>query len=137
MEQFITGHIKQKNEGCGIAGVRLKACSSLLVKYGISFPPFYAGTINIKLLKLFPTPDYEKVIFISQSEIDSVAPGYAEWWKFIPIKKINDVKIPGYIFRNRQHVHGDDGVELITEDLRNHGFNLSPGQPITLLLEKA
>lgn len=133
MEKILKGYIK--HESCGLAGKRLKECSSVLTKYGISFPPLYAGTINIRLDEPFLTPSWSSVIYIPQKEIDAVAPGYGEWWKFIPVKKINSLPIEGFIYRNRQHVHGDNGAELLTVDLRNNvAFNLVPGAEFNLTL---
>lgn len=135
MGKLLKGHIVGK--GYGVAGLRLKACEQLLAKYGILFPPMYPGTINIKLLEPFPTPNDASVIYISQEEIDKVDPGWQEWWKFIPVGKINNKDIQGYIFRNRQHVHGDDGAELVTIDLRGRSdFDLSPGQQMDLFMQK-
>ena len=96
MERILHGRIKA--EGCRLAGKRLRNCASVLSEYGILFPPLYFGTINIKLDESFPTPEGEDVIFIPQEKIDTIAPGYCEWWKFIPVKKINDLGIGGYIY---------------------------------------
>ena len=135
MERILVGKIKR--EGCGLAGKRLLACRTVLEKYDINFPPFFAGTINIQLDKLFPNPEWSNIIYVSQKEIDSVARGYNEWWKFIPVKRINGLDIRGYIFRNTQHVHGDDGAELVTEDLRNYKeINLSVGARFELVVEE-
>ena len=133
MELILKGHIKK--EGCGLAGKRLSKCSALLQDVGIFIPPFRAGTINIKLDKPFPTPESRDIIYISKEKIDSIEQGYNEWWIFIPVKKINGYPIPGFIFRNAQHVHGDSGAELVTIDLENNPkFNLLPGQPMELVL---
>ncbi|MDE2010185.1 MAG: hypothetical protein KGJ09_08945 [Candidatus Omnitrophica bacterium] len=118
-----------KSSGYGVAGKRLKSCETILKKYGIIFPPLRFGTINIRLTQVFPIPNDSSVIYISQEEIDSVAPGGNEWWRFIPVKNINNTGIKGFIHRNRQNVHGDDSAELITEDLRyNQAFDLSARQ---------
>lgn len=135
MEQILVGKIK--SERCRLAGRRLLACRAVLEKHNIDFPPFFPGTINIQLEKPFPNPEWSNIIYISQNEIDSVAPGYNEWWKFIPVKGINGLNIKGYIFRNRQHVHGDNGAELVTEDLRvRNEINLSVGTRFELVVEK-
>lgn len=134
MEHILVGKIKR--EGCRLAGKRLLACQAALKKYNINFPPLFPGTINIQLDKPFPNPEWSSIIYVSQKEIDSVASGYNEWWKFIPVKRINGLDIRGYIFRNRQHVHGDDGAELVTEDLRNcKEINLSVGARFELVVE--
>jgi len=134
MERALTGSIKR--EGYGLAGKRLKDCASLLAKYGMCFPSLYFGTINIRLDEPFPTPAWPNIIHIPQNEIDKVARGYQEWWKFIPVKQINGMNIHGFIYRNRQHVHGDSGAELITVDLRNNpSFDLRPGFKINFLVE--
>jgi len=108
-----------KNKNCGLAGKRLKKCSSVLSKYGLTFPPLFLGTINITLNKEFVTPK-QNVIFISQQEVDSVAPGYGEWWKLIPVKGINNTDVAGYIYRTKQNVHEHITAELITIDLNNN-----------------
>jgi len=135
MEHILVGKIKR--ERCGLAGKRLLVCRVVLKKHNINFPPFFPGTINIQLDKPFPNPEWSNIIYITQEEIDSVAPGYAEWWKFIPVQRINGFDIRGYIFRNRQHVHGDNGAELVTEDLRNYKeINLSVGARFELVVEE-
>lgn len=133
MEYILVGKIKK--EGCGKAGGRLLDCQAVLKKYNINFPLFFPGSINIQLDKPFPNPEWPNIIYISQEEIDSVAPGYGEWWKFIPVKRINGLDIKGYIFRNKQHVHRDDGAELVTENLRNYKeINLSVGARFELIV---
>lgn len=111
----IIGRIKR--EGCHVAGKRLRDAEAILKTKGILFPPFFFGTVNLRLESNFPTPDLNQLIYISQQEIDSVAPGYVEWWKLIPVKKINGLDIPGYIYRTRQNVHGDGSAELISHNL--------------------
>lgn len=134
MEKILTGCVK--HEGCGVAGKRLEACASLLTAYGVRFPPLYPGTINIRLDEPFPTPNWSNIIYVPQNEIDKVAPGYGEWWKFIPVKQINGTNVNGFIYRNKQHVHGDSGAELITLDLRNNPlFDIRPGFRINLSVE--
>lgn len=133
MENILVGKIK--SEGCRLAGKRLLDCQGVLKKYNIEFPPFFPGTINIQLDKPFPNPAWSNIIYISQEEIDTVARGYSEWWKFIPVKRINGLDIKGYIFRNRQHVHGDSGAELVTVDLRNYkAIDLSIGAKFELVV---
>ena len=130
---FIEGMIK-RNIRCGLAGKRLKNCSSILSKYGLKFPPLFFGTINIRLDTDFPTP-IQNVIFVSQEEIDSVARGYNEWWKLIPVKGINRTNIAGYIYRTQQNVHKDITAELITIDLNNNSYiSINDGDRIKLHL---
>lgn len=136
MEHTLVGRIK--GEGCRLAGKRLLDCQAVLKKYNINFPPFFPGTLNIQLDEPFPNPEWSNIIYISQEEIDTVAPGYGEWWKFIPVKRINGLDIRGYIFRNKQHVHRDDGAELVTEDLRSYRqINISIGAKFELIIEEA
>jgi hypothetical protein len=93
MEKILTGFLK--GNGVGVAGKRLRSCEKVLNKHGFSFPPLYFGTLNIALDQPFKTPDCEG-IFISQEEIDQVAPGYGEWWKLIPIVSVNGKETTGF-----------------------------------------
>ena len=131
MEKILTGVLKGK--GVGAAAVRLKDCEKVLNKYGFSFPPLYFGTLNISLNRPFPTPKREG-IFISQKEIDQVAPGYAEWWRLIPIISVDDKKTTGFILRTTQNYHGNNVAELVTEDLSSwDNIRLNQGESIKII----
>jgi len=133
MQKKITGFIK--NEGLRVAGRRLRDCEKILNKYGFFFPPLYPGTLNITLEQPFRTPE-TGCIFISQEEIDQVAPGYAEWWKLIPVISINEKRTTGFILRTKQNCHGDSIVELVTEDLRSwNNINLIQGEKLEITVE--
>jgi hypothetical protein len=131
MEKILTGVLKGK--GLGVAGSRLKDCEKVLNKYGFFFPPLYFGTLNISLDQPFPTPASEG-IFISQEEIDQVAPGGAEWWRLIPINSVNGKKTTGFIYRTRQNCYGDGVAELVTEDLSSWGnIRVNQGESIKII----
>lgn len=133
MEKKLVGSVIR--EGVGLARKRLEDCKIVLAKYGISFPPFFPGTLNIRLEGEFLTPDWPNIIYIPQQEIDKVAAGFGEWWKLIPVTKINGKNIQGFIYRTRQNYHGNGVIELITKDLsRDKNFNLSPDEKIELIV---
>ncbi len=132
MKWKLKGH--KRGRGVAAAQGRLERCESVLNKYGINFPPFRFGTINIELDKEFITPQPKgKIIFISRSEIlkaDIVTP-VKENWILIPVTEINGMKIEGYIYRTETNYWGNGYVELITKDLTNV-IDLSEGVEIKL-----
>jgi len=131
MEKILTGVLT--SNGAEVAGDRLRACEKVLNKYGFFFPPLYFGTLNIELDQPFTTPDIEG-LFIPQNEIDQVAPGYAEWWRLIPIISVNGKKVTGFILRTKQNFHGDGVAELVTEDLSSwDNIRLNQGVRIKII----
>lgn len=127
MEFIIKGKIQR--EGLKKAKERFDECRELLSCYGINFPPFVCGTLNVELDKEFPTPNWTNIVFISQKEIDKYASGYGEWWKFISVKEINGKETSAFIFRSKQNPHGDKVAELIAPDIE-----LSNGSAIEIKL---
>ncbi len=133
MEKKLIGFIK--SNGVGLGGKRLKDCEKVLNKKGFYFPPLFFGTLNVKLEHDFMTYDAPS-IFITQDEIDEVAPGYAEWWRLIPIKSINKKAVNGFIFRTRQNCHGNKVIEIVTEDLnKRDDINLVSGEIIEVIID--
>ena len=132
MSRQLVGYIK--GSGYGIAGKRLKHCVLILNKHGFYFPPLFFGTINLVLEEDYITP--EEHIFISQKEIDSIDPGFKEWWKLIPIKKVNGKPANGFIYRTQQNCHGNGVIELVTENLSGwDGVGLCPDSQIVVQVE--
>ena len=131
MEKILTGVLK--GNGAGVAGGRLRDCERVLNEYSFFFPPLYFGTLNIELDQPFTTPVFEG-IFIPQKEIDQVAPGYAEWWRLIPIISVNGKKATGFVLRTERTCHGDDVAELVTEDLSSwDNIRLNQGERIKII----
>ena len=136
MEIILKGKI---SSGVKVASRRLKACQSALNKYGLTFPPLFLGTINIKLEINFPTPNWSNVIHIPARELDEADPikingrSFRECWELIPVVKINDNSISGYIYRTTTNYHGDGFIELIAENLSGK-INLAEGTEITVVV---
>ncbi len=127
MEFVINGKIKK--HGVKKANERLRKCCRILSSYGIDFPPFICGTLNIELEREFSTPNWSNIIFISKKELDKHDDSYNEWWKLIPVKKINREKIPAFILKTETNYHGDKVVELIA-----HKIDLPDRSRIEILL---
>jgi CTP-dependent riboflavin kinase len=127
MDYIIKGHVTTL--GVKKAGERLKKCQEALKPYGITFPPYICGTLNVELQQEFLTPDWPNIILISREEIDKYDPGYDEWWKLIPIKKINNQAIPAFILRPEKTCHPNSIVEIVA-----HKIDFLPDSEIELLL---
>ncbi len=130
MKREIVGRI-EKN-GVGAASKRLWKCRNALKPYGILFPPFVCGTLNVRLDKQFPTPDYPGFIFISREKLAELDPGFPlrEWWTFIPVERINRKEICAFIFRTETNYHGNQVIELVAHRIDD----LADGQEITISL---
>ena len=101
--------------GNGAAAERFKTCRHVLGKYGLHFPPLRFGTINIAVQESYETPYYG--IVIPYHELDDISRMNREYWQFIPVDRINDRKILGYILRTSINIHGEQVVELVAEDI--------------------
>lgn len=136
MEVTLKGKIKK---GVNVASGRIANCKSVLEKYGLRFPPLFLGTINIQLEDSFPTPNWANVVHVACAELDAVNPiringrAYRECWELIPVIRINDLAIPGYIYRTTTNYHGDKTIELIAENLVTK-IDLSEGNNIIVVV---
>ena len=136
MEIVLKGKIKK---GVNIASKRINNCKPVLEKYGLIFPPLFLGTINIQLKDSFPTPNWPNVVHVACAELDAADPiriegrAYRECWELIPVIRINDLVVPGYIYRTTTNYHGDKTIELITENLATK-INLAEGNNITVVV---
>ena len=132
MEHQIVGKIEKRTNTVGEASKRLCRCCDALKPYGILFPPFVCGTLNVRLDKEFPTPDYPGFVFISREKLAELDPEFTlrEWWKFIPVKEINGKEIPAFIFRTETNYHGNQVIELVAHRLDDS----VDGQKITISL---
>ena len=122
MKYILTGTVVT---GRGESAGRLERCVSALNKRGLKFPPLYFGTLNVRMLTPFPTPDWPNIISITPREIDSVDPvnvagqKYRECWELIPVISVNEQPVRAYIYRTTTNYHGDCVLELIAPDLRD------------------
>jgi hypothetical protein len=100
--------------GNNAAAGRFKTTREVLRKYGLSFPPLYFDTINIQIIEYFKTPYYD--IINPHHELDEISRKNNEYWQFIPIVRINDKNIIGYILRTSINIHVEKVIELVTEN---------------------
>lgn len=129
MDYVLNGKIDKK-KSVGVASKRFLKCREILKSYGIIFPPFVCGTLNIELNKEFLTPNWSNIIFIPEEELEKYDPCWKkEWWELIPVKKINREGIPAFILKTETNYHGDKVVELIA-----HEIDLPDGSRIEILL---
>jgi len=107
---------------------RFNECRIIFAKRGILFPPFFLGTVNIKLPENFVPPDTDCVrLHVPRSEMV----GQKESWDLIPVSHINGMKSQAYIYKTSTDYHGPDIVELIAHDL---GESAKDGSIITIEL---
>jgi len=120
MKHILTGTVVK---GRGESGRRLRQCASVLAAHGLEFPPLYFGTLNVRMLTPFATPDWPDILWITPRELDSVAPinvagqKYRECWEFVPVTAINEQPISAFIYRTTTNYHGDSVIELVAPDL--------------------
>lgn len=123
----ISGKVQR---GIGLANKRIIQCRMVFENYGVSFPPFICGTVNIQLNCTFETPD---IGYISKAELNIYPPSYGEYWNLIPVCKVNGKKRLAYILRTSKTCHPKNIIELIAEDI---GHEAAIGEIITLELDE-
>ncbi len=107
---------------------RFDQCKAIFEKRGITFPPFFKGTVNIQLPAPFIPKDTDCVrLHVPASEMV----GQKESWDLILVSRINGAATVGYIYKTSTDYHGPSVVELITYDL---GVIAKQGATITLEL---
>ena len=126
---ILTGKVEK---GLGYASGRIERCKSLLKEYGMEFPPFRLGTINIKLDSLFKTPagHIYRTIFIPREEIDLVDQNVhnEDWW-LVHVNKINGKDRAAWIYKTSTNYHGNSVIEILAHDI---GPEATIGESISL-----
>jgi CTP-dependent riboflavin kinase len=131
MHRILTGFLEFS--GVKKASNRLEQCRDILARNGFCFPPLFFGTLNVRLEHDFLTHDVPSIL-IAQEEIEDVAPGFAEWWRLIPIVSLNSKSTSGFILRTRQNCHGNRLIEIVTEDVtKRTDIRLIPGAVIEVV----
>lgn len=130
-------------KGMENASKTLEKSKLVLEKYDIKFPPFFPGTINVRLDIKFPTPNWPNILHIHSYEIDQVHPRYysnkedkfRECWELIPVIEINNLPIKGFIYRTTTNYWKDSVIELIAEDLTKYNIAITVESSLEIVLE--